>query len=285
VSLWTSLIALAAAAVAAATATPAAAQVPGPSVNLATDVEFRLGGGLLQPDGRVPLRIRFVLDRPERCEPGPLTQIIFRDSGPRRVGFTTVEQVARFTSPTRPYAAGTFGDQLDPAMKYQYRVVAFCGDRFTGEFVQGPAFSIDFSRDRFSTASGPLPAYLGTWSLIGGPYIGGVTFEANEFGDFAELTTNFLAAAWVTTRDLRPSSDTDQASVACDGRLCAVTPTSLDETQFSQTRPQQVMIVNRFREFDSESVARFHKLRIIANDHDGVDLDAFLMVVECPRTC
>jgi hypothetical protein len=290
--LRSTLLALAAAAIAAATATSAPAQVPDPSVNFATSLTHQMVAGReLDPDGFVRVQISWALDHPERCtlpsgEQVALRQLLFEASGPRgQTGFDSFRQVAQFTS----FDARRTRRDLDIGRKYQYQVIAFCPAwGFDGSALVGPSFAIDIRED-----TDPQISYFGTWvTRQGADFSGGSTHEARGIGDpatinYTDATINYfgLAAAWVTTRDPKPPGDQDGARVACDGVLCAVLQTSLPQPPFTAPKPRQVQSAGFFRSFRWDSVPGMHQLRVIANDHDGVDLDAFVIAVRCEPTC
>jgi hypothetical protein len=265
VSVRTILIALAAAVIAA---TPAPAQIPGPSVNLASNVSHELTSG--RPRGTVTTF--WNLDRPERCGPQGLTQFVLRTSAPRTVaGFTRVELLAVLTD-----AREVWTSQVSVTEKYQYGVAAVCGGTFSGSTARGPAFAMNRIEDLPQSVT-----YAGPWETLVGDFSGLSTHDARAIGASATLDYTGLAAAWVTTINANRAGDLDPARVECNGVLCDQHSTA----NRSFTRRRRQMSAGWLSEFDSSTTVARHRLRVISDSDRGVDVDAFLVVVPCPVSC
>jgi hypothetical protein len=257
-------------------AVPAAAQ-PDPKINFAIGLRHWLRHG----DQVGVVRTTWLLDRPERC-PVPLHQIVWRFSGPRDTSTIKGVSVEEFDS-SRPRR---IEEKLKPSERHQYQVIAYCPPwSFEGSPLAGPAFTMNIREDEGSGVT-----YRGgPWSTITGQgFSGGTTHVATRVGGNARINFDGLAVAWVTTRDFKASSDTDQDQVLV---RCGIGPAhdcdryGTAQMVTSAPRMQRMMAVREFRQWDAGSRSVSSRVRIIAENADGVDVDAFIIVVRCEPRC
>jgi hypothetical protein len=208
--------------------------------------------------------------------------MVWRFSGPRDA--STIQGVLEeFDSSQQQWVV----DNLNPSERHQYQVIAFCPTwGFQGSTLAGPAFTMNILEDQGSGVT-----YRGgPWNTITGPgFSGGTTHEATRVGGNARITFDeALAVACVTTRDFKASSDSDQDQVLV---RCGIGPAhdcddyGTAQKVTSAPRTQRMMGVRDFREWDAGSPSVSSRVRIIAENADGVDVDAFIIVVRCEPSC
>jgi len=231
-------------------------------------------GSTVTPDLGVRVRTTWELDRPGRC-PEPLKQELYRRTG------SQTKNPGELIWQGKGYTAPRFRHYLKLNTEYQYHLFVTCPPLDEGHLYPGVTeapFGFRILEDDRGPAALWPTLYRGTWvTRQGKEFSGGSTHEARQDQSSATIGYNGLAMAWLTTSDAKPSGDQDQARVACDRRLCATVSTAVG----SVTKPRRVMSAGWLSVWGHWSTQGPHRLQVIADDNEGVDVDAFLLVEDC----
>lgn len=246
--------------------------------------EFDVGSALRFEPPYVAVNTTLQLDRPGRCPWPGLVMELWRQTGDQPGPGDLIWQGTGYSAPL-------FKQYLALNTRYRYHASARCpaepvgGVDFTPMVSDGVAFGIRL-QDDLSSGWPSWPFYNGMWSTLYGPgYIGGTAHDARQSGASATIQYAGVAAAWVTTRDYKPAWDQDPARVACDYQLCNSFTTALPSATYTGLAQfRRVMSAGWLSNWGSSSTNSPHRLQVIADDSDGVDVDAFLIVEDCEYT-
>jgi hypothetical protein len=207
---------------------------------------------------RVPVQTFFPLENHENCISPPQQKL------ERRAGNGPWQLVWAETTFNTPFIR----QLLDTDKSYRYRFTVSCSkaNGVESSVTNGVRFSMHVIEDDKPPPTGIT--YNGHWvvSRFGSPS-GDSTHVAKQVEASATISYDGIAAAWVTTLN---GESPVPARVACEGVLCASIDTSNPTPEYRRVYWSDT--------WNTWSTQKAHRVQVIADDPNDVDVDAFIII-------